>query len=739
MVSEKKFLIFLLTVLAITANGCSSRNTPIEISPYSVPVEQVLSSAGKNRIQIENFLNKYRSPEERQAAQFLVANLPPCDRASVSAEQLSENLEYAFLARRSTPWGRDVSWTDFLHYVLPHRVSQEQAANWRKLFYEELLPVVSRCGSMEEAVLAVNLWCFSKTGFQSTQRWDQNPLMTINRGWGRCEEAVILTVCALRSVGIPARQVMVPAWQHSNDNHTWTEVMVDGKWHYIESANPDYGLDHAWFTGSARKAPLVISYAYGQIAHPDFPVMGRPFGCTLINTTARYAPAGKTEIEVIGPDEKAAAGTKVYFSVFNYASFRPVAAKLTDAEGKAEITLGPGSVLVSAVQGNSSAFVGSTWIPGEQAERSKIQLRLMPDNIPQGNIFFRFAYNDNLAMTAPPRNSEGSQKADFEAIKKDRLRRFEGMAAGAANFNGKSAEGIVKAGLNVPEILLALQNCPDEYYSSLQKVIASMDTADLVKITAGDLISNVEFAYRARKEASEKGIRYDDNIFEDFVLNPRIMYEQMRFWRTALYRKFNTSDSGSVEKTLHKIGRAIESLTIIQRGPLGCSLGPLGVLASGTFSSEHEKGIFATAAIRSAGIPARYLDEQGWVEFYDGTDWQPFYPDNSSETGNRNATIASSAYYAPWQTIKFSLPGFASGHRQAQYFKDFTVSRLNNDGYFSIVEKTINGKGNDKDNTWEINIPAEDSYLISAERNKFNEPNISVIRIERPRPRSSKQ
>ncbi|GKT28937.1 transglutaminase domain-containing protein, partial [Aduncisulcus paluster] len=163
----------------------------------------------------------------------MIANLPPSDRAGLSAKELTENIDYAFLARESTKWGKNVSWSDFLHYVLPHRVSQEKATSWRKLFFNELIPLVAECESMEEAVLAVNRWCFSKTGFKSTQRWDQNPLMTINRGWGRCEEAVILTVCALRSVGIPERQAMVPAWQHSNDNHTWTEVQVDGKWHYI--------------------------------------------------------------------------------------------------------------------------------------------------------------------------------------------------------------------------------------------------------------------------------------------------------------------------------------------------------------------------------------------------------------------------------------------------------------------------------------------------------------------------
>ncbi len=699
-------------------------------SPLITQLETVLDTAGSNKAQIELFLNAFNdNPEKRQSAEFITANLPPCDSSTLSSDLLIENLKYSFLAKDSTAWGNDVAWSDFQNYVLPHRVSQETAVKWRKPFYQELLPIVSECKTIEEAVLAVNLWCYSKTGFQSTQRWDQNPLMTINRGWGRCEEAVIFTVSALRSVGIPARQAMVPSWQHSNDNHTWTEVLINGNWHYMESANPDYGLDHAWFTGSVRKAPLVISYAYGNVPSPKFPVLGKRVGCTLLNTTSMYAPASRTKILVTDNKNTPLAGVKVYFSVFNYASFRPIAAKETDVDGKASILLGPGSVLVSANHNNSTAYIASTWIPGEQDTRKNITMQLFPNNDPSGEILFRFDYKDDLAKTAPSKNSEGARTSEFENIKQVRMDKLDGMKNGAEQFDKSLASYISKAGLNTPEILSALNNSPEPIKKYLADSIRNMEIADLITIKADELLSNVNLALTARDHIAKSGLAYDDKLFVNYVLNPRIMYEQFQPWREPLSTYFKAYDSKKSTQIIARINKFTQSIQKIARGPIGSAITPLGVLNSKQASGSGEIGIFTVAALRSAGIPARYLDEQGWVEFYNGQKWAPLYPQNPKNLGNQNATKTSTTYYSKWGSYRFSLPGFPEGDEQAQYFKDFTISKLIDNSFFQIVEKTIKGKCNDK-NVWEISLPNNKYYLISGKRNKKGEPLITVIPLK---------
>lgn len=733
MLLNKIFLrIIIFILLSFFICSCSTKKHTAQPSPYFNSIRNILNSSGGNRSELEYFISGYtNSPEKRQAAQFLIANLPPADRAGLSAAQLAENLDYAFLARESTPWGLNVAWSDFLHYVLPHRVSQEKAVNWRKKFYNELLPLVASCKSMEEAVLTVNRWCFSKTGFKSTQRWDQNPLMTINRGWGRCEEAVILTVSALRSVGIPARQAMVPAWQHSNDNHTWTEVQVDGKWHYIESANPDYGLDHAWFSGSVRQAPLVVSYAYGDAKSADFPVLGKAFGCTLINTTSRYAPAGKTEIKLTDSSGKPIANAGIFFSVLNYATFRPVAGKTTDSDGKAEITLGPGSVLISAAQNKTAAYAGSIWIPGEQAQRPPIMLRLQKDNKPEGMLNFRFAYKDSLKILTPPKNSEGAEKAEFDSIRNARLQKISSMKKAADKYDMQHAPAIAKAGLNTPQILKALETCPATHRGSLLDLISVMPPADLLTVKTEQLISHAQLSDLARKQAESIELKYSDDIFAQYVLNPRVMYEQPGNWRPLLHKKFNFNESQDLKKLLKRLRTVNAEISSIVRGPLGDSLSPENVLDTRTSSSASEICIFNTAALRSAGVPARYLDEQGWVEFYDGNSWQPFYPQLPDEVGNKNATKESTAYYSQWQTIEFKLPHFDKKKHGPQYFKDFTVSRLTENGTFQAIEKTVKGEINTKKKSWKISVPRGEYYLITVQRNTLNEPTVSVHEIGR--------
>ena len=48
-----------------------------------------------------------------------------------------------------------------------------------------------------------------------------SPLQSAKTAFGRCGEESVFTVAALRTVGLPARQVYAPRWSHSDDNHAW--------------------------------------------------------------------------------------------------------------------------------------------------------------------------------------------------------------------------------------------------------------------------------------------------------------------------------------------------------------------------------------------------------------------------------------------------------------------------------------------------------------------------------------
>lgn len=65
------------------------------------------------------------------------------------------------------------------------------------------------------------------------------------------EESTFL-VAALRSVGIPARQVYTPRWAHTDDNHAWVEAWADGKWYFLGACEPEPVL----ISGGSMRLPV---------------------------------------------------------------------------------------------------------------------------------------------------------------------------------------------------------------------------------------------------------------------------------------------------------------------------------------------------------------------------------------------------------------------------------------------------------------------------------------------------
>ena len=70
-------------------------------------------------------------------------------------------------------------------------------------------------------------------------------MSTILSARGRCGEESTFTVAALRTAGIPARQVYTPRWAHTDDNHAWVEIWSKGEWYYMGACEPEPVLDVA--------------------------------------------------------------------------------------------------------------------------------------------------------------------------------------------------------------------------------------------------------------------------------------------------------------------------------------------------------------------------------------------------------------------------------------------------------------------------------------------------------------
>ena len=183
------------------------------------------------------------------------------DKTDYSKSFYAENVALSLQARREMPWGRTVPEREFKHFVLPVRVNNENLDDSRKVFYAELKDRVKNL-SMKDAILEVNHWCHEKVTYRPTDGRTSSPLASVCTAYGRCGEESTFLVAALRSVGIPARQVYTPRWAHTDDNHAWVEAWADGKWLFLGACEPEPILNLGWFN---EKCLSRYAYAHKSI------------------------------------------------------------------------------------------------------------------------------------------------------------------------------------------------------------------------------------------------------------------------------------------------------------------------------------------------------------------------------------------------------------------------------------------------------------------------------------------
>ena len=196
------------------------------------------------------------SEEERILMKFLYGTMLLRDVGVYDFKVFYGFVRHALMLREHMDWCRELSEEMFLHDVLYYRINTEQITDCRGFFYDCLKDRIKGL-SAEQAVLEVNYWCAEQGTYQSTDGRTISPMTFYNCGNGRCGEESVFTVTALRSVGIPARQVYTPRWAHCDDNHAWVEVYVNGDWHFLGACEPEEVLDKGWFTNASSRAMIV--------------------------------------------------------------------------------------------------------------------------------------------------------------------------------------------------------------------------------------------------------------------------------------------------------------------------------------------------------------------------------------------------------------------------------------------------------------------------------------------------
>ena len=283
--------------------------------------------------------------KEEEALEFLYAYMPLGDIVNNAPEYYLDHYRMTRRALKEMPWGKNVPEREMRHFVLPVRVNNENLDSARYVFYEELAPRIKGM-SMKDAVLEVNHWCHEKAVYMPSDRRTSSPLATVKTAYGRCGEESTLLVAALRSVGIPARQVYTPRWAHTDSNHAWVEAWVDGDWYFLGACEPEPVLNLGWFNAPASRGMLMHTNVFGKYNGPEEIVRETPL-YTEINVIEHYAPqSAAMNITVVDKDGNPVEGAKVTFKIYNYSEFNSVAYKLTDAEGKTSLTAGLGDMMI---------------------------------------------------------------------------------------------------------------------------------------------------------------------------------------------------------------------------------------------------------------------------------------------------------------------------------------------------------------------------------------------------------
>lgn len=287
--------------------------------------------------------------------QHIISVLPKCDIEDYTAELFRSFAAHGAMLRRDWPWCEKLSEEMFLSWVLCPRVNNEVLSDCRGIFYEQLAPRVKDL-ELPEAILEVNRWCAENVTYRSTDERTASALAIYNSGCGRCGEESVFTVNALRSMGIAARQVYAPWWSHCDDNHAWVEAFDGERWRFLGACEPEPRLDMGWFTPAAGRAMLChtkcfVGSACGWeklLPKEDMAEVDRREGVAYISVTPRYAKVRSFTVLVRDEKGNSLPEAEVEYYVLNEGLLRRIARRVTDGRGMAVMSLGLGSVWVTA-------------------------------------------------------------------------------------------------------------------------------------------------------------------------------------------------------------------------------------------------------------------------------------------------------------------------------------------------------------------------------------------------------
>ncbi len=630
--------------------------------------QQRLTANGKTGIW--NYLQTNMPADEKQALRFLYAYMPLSDLADYSPSFIHTNVKYALKARAEMPWGKNIPEEVFLHFVLPLRVNNENLDDFREVMYNELKERVKGL-SIEKAALEVNHWCHEKVSYRGTDARTSAPLSTVKKSFGRCGEESTFTVTALRTVGIPARQVYTPRWAHSDDNHAWVEVWINGKWQFLGACEPDPRLNMGWFAEPATRAMLVHTRVYGNYFGSE-EVLTRTPRFSELNLTSYYAPVKRVTVSVKDENGALLDKAKVNFGLYNYAEYYAIASCVTD-KGFVNLTTGLGDLLVWASYKGKFGY-------GKLSVASTDTLQLTVNKTSLNGI------TDKYDMV-PPKVGKVAANATPEEVKANNGRLLQEDSirhAYMATFKDSVWASALAARLGLDKALVcqAVAKCYGnwaELGGYLEKgvlvspkyvlpLLAQLSDKDLSDAQSSILLGQLASATKGLKSYAP----YQDDIFIQYVLSPRMANENLTDWREFLYSAFGADFRTRIRKDVSVLRNWIQQnirvdsmANMHSRSPLS----PTGVFKL-RVADKQSRDLLFVATCRSFGLAARINQETVEPQYLDNGIWKTI----SFTTENKTSTATGSLQLSNGNNLV-----------EPQYYLHFTIGKLQ-DGNYKTLE-----------------------------------------------------
>ncbi|MCX6248200.1 MAG: transglutaminase-like domain-containing protein [Bacteroidetes bacterium] len=553
--------------------------------------------------------------------------------------------------------------------MLPVRVNNENLDSSRWVFFSELKDRIRKL-SMKDAALEVNHWCHEKVTYKGSDSRTSSPLATVKNAYGRCGEESTFTVAALRAAGIPARQCYTPRWAHSDDNHAWVEVWIDGKWHYMGACEPEPDLDMAWFTGPAKRAMLVNTNVFGDYNGPEDVLVKDP-RFTRINVLSNYTDTKKIWVRVVAEKNAPADSAAVEFQLYNYAEFYPLHRCYTGKDGLASFTTGFGDLFIWAAKGKKFGYqkvtvaTTDTLIISLSRSSGETYSEVL-DFVPPPEKMIESKASDSMRSRNTKRFAfEDRIRAAYENTFIDSAKSFR--LAATLKINADSLWRILHKSRgnwrNIIEFISSVPSGKRAWVFPLLNEISEKDLHDVTLEVLDDNILNTPVSESLAKENA---------IFSAYILSPRIDNEYLKPFREFFRQSFSKDlilkarkDPESIVKWTKESIQTDESANY-SKAPLT----PKGVYEL-KVADPHSRDIFFVAACRSMGIPARLEPATRTPQYLLNGAWHDVYFSNPALKTNPRG--------------KLTLINNKGNDRKPEYYIHFTIEKFE-EGFFRSLD-----------------------------------------------------